>query len=329
MKNLFSLLILLLAAGCSSVEEEISPLTQTPVDVYIAGQKNNQACYWKNNQEVLLVNGENTSADTLIVANNVVHILGKEQNNNWFGTYFYWKDNVQTNLTETFGLSGQLLISITGMEVVGNDVYFVGYSRDADPTVEIYDFGYWKNGVKTVLAIVNNRGYKAKIKVVNNDVYVTGNVSNCFDICHGVYKNGVFTPVNSLDVRLTDFAIKNNEVYVYGTNHTQNSAYYKNLTTQNETNVLTINRGHKLVFDLSDTYISDGSNVFKNNTIINSSSVFSFYLDFSALNNNVYILKREGDFGTTDVLYINDVNVFEIFIGDGNFNSITVVQKPI
>ena len=73
--------------------------------------------------------------------------------------------------------------------------------------------------------------------------------------------------------------------------------------------------------------MADGVNIFKNNTQIYTSSFFSYYVDFVALNDNVYILKREGDFGTFDALYINGVNVFQIFISQGRFNTITVIQN--
>ena len=79
--------------------------------------------------------------------------------------------------------------------------------------------------------------------------------------------------------------------------------------------------------DNNDIYISNGSTVYKNNEIIYGSSFFSFYVDFQVLDTNVYFLKREGDFGTTDVLYINDVNVLQTFIDIGNFNAVTVVQN--
>ena len=52
-----------------------------------------------------------------------------------------------------------------------------------------------------------------------------------------------------------------------------------------------------------------------------------FIFGYVNLNNNVYILKREGDFGTFDALYVNDVNVFQIFVDQGKFNALTVVQN--
>jgi len=335
MNKIFSLLVLLLTIGCSTVEDEINPENQTPVDVYIAGQKNNQACYWKNNQEVLLVNGENTRADTLLVANNVVHVLGKKYLDNWFGEYFYWKDNVQTNLTETFGLSGQLLIRITGIEVVGNDVYFVGYTKNPIITAEIYELAYWKNGIKTVLAIVNNPTYQAQIKVVGNDVYVIGNTANCFTICNGVYKNGVFTPVNSLDVRLIDFAVKNNEVYVYGNNLLTGTGYYKNTATNAETSIAQNIR--KIVFESNAMYILTYNAILKEGTAIQTNAApsngitnyISFIQDFKVLNENVYYITSGAPLNGIPftLVGINNTTVFESLDNSSNFTGITIVQN--
>ena len=334
MNKIFSLLVLLLTIGCSTVEDEINPETQDAVDVYIVGQKNNQACYWKNNQEVLLVNGNNTRADTLLVANNVVHVLGTN-NSDWFGKYLYWKDNVRTNLTETLGLSGQLLIRITGMEVVNNDVYFVGYSRNADLNVELYDFGYWKNGVKTVLATVNNDGYTAKIKVIGNDVYVIGNTGECFNNCNGVYKNGVFTALNDFNIRLIDFAVKNNEVYVYGNNFLTGTGYYKNTATNAETSIAQNIR--KIVFESNAMYILTYNAILKEGTAIQTNAApsngitnyTSFIKDFRVLNENVYYITSGAPLNGVPftLVGINNTTVFESLNHSSNFHGITIVEN--
>lgn len=318
-------LITFIQISCSS-DILVNTPTANPVDVYVVGQKNSQAAYWKNNQEVLLNNGIGCEADTLMVSNGNIHVFGKKQLDNWTTQFMYWKNNVATNLTETFNTPAQFVRTITGMDVVGNDVYFVGYTKNPLITAEIYDLVYWKNGNKTVIDIATNPTFKSKIKVVNNNVYVIGNKSNCFNNCHGVFVNGVFQTV-PVGVLLKDITVKDSQVYVYGTNYTTNSVYYKNLTTGTESNITSISNAFKLLFDNDNLYISDSSNIYKNNTVIYSSSFFSFYIDFVVLNDTKYILKSEGDFGTTDILYINDVNSLQIFISDGKFNTITVVQN--
>ncbi len=326
MKKLISLFVILLTISCCNVDD-LNTSTQNPVDVYIAGVKTNNAAYWKNNQSYLLTGGSGGEATKICVSNNNVHVLGKKTSDNWITEYLYWENGNVTNLNASFNTPAQHVRSITDMEVVGNDVYFVGYTKNPLIAAEIYELVYWKNGVKTVLDNnINNPTFQAKIKVVNNTVYVIGYTSNCFNSCHGIYVNNVFQSF-SVGVLSKDITVKENQVYVYGTITTTNTGFYKNMATGVETTLTTIPSVYKLLFDNNNTYVADGVNIFKNNTQIYSSSFFSFYIDFIALNNNVYILKREGDFGTFDALYVNDVNVFQIFVDQGKFNSLTVVQN--
>lgn len=326
MKKLISLFVILLTISCSTVDD-LNTSTQNPVDVYIAGVKNYSATYWKNNQPYLLSGGSGGEATKICVSNNNVHVLGKKTSDNWITEYLYWENGNVTNLNTTLNTPAQHVRSITDMEVVGNDVYFVGYTKNPLIAAEIYELVYWKNGVKTVLDNnINNPTFQAKIKVVNNTIYVIGYTSNCFNSCHGIYVNNVFQSF-SVGVLSKDITVKENQVYVYGTITTTNTGFYKNMATGVETTLTTIPSVYKLLFDNNNTYVADGVNIFKNNTQIYSSSFFSFYIDFIALNNNVYILKREGDFGTFDALYVNDVNVFQIFVDQGKFNALTVVQN--
>ena len=325
--KLVSLLFAIILIGCTDVDDLVNSSAQNPVDVYIAGVKTNNAAYWKNNQPYLLSGGDGGEATKICVSNNNVLVLGKKTLDNWRTEYLYWENGNLTNLNTSFNTPAQHVRSITDMEVVGNDIYFVGYTKNPLIAAEIYELVYWKNGVKTVLDNnIDNPNFQAKIKVVNNAVYVIGYTSNCFNSCHGIYVNNVFQSVSVGDL-LKDITVKDNQVYVYGRNTPTNTGFYKNMGTGAETTLTTIPSVDKLIFDNNNTYVADGVNIFKNNTQIYSSSWFSFYIDFIALNNNVYILKREGDFGTFDALYVNDVNVFQIFVDQGKFNSLTVVQN--
>ena len=326
MKKLISLFVILLTISCSTVDD-LNTSTQNPVDVYIAGVKTNNAAYWKNNQSYLLTGGSGGEATKICVSNNNIHVLGKKTLDNWITEYLHWENGNLTNLNTLFNTPGQYVHSITDMEIVGNDLYFVGYTKNPLLTAERYELVYWKNGVKTVLDNnIDNPTFQAKIKIVNNTVYVIGYTSSCFNSCHGIYVNNVFQSF-SVGVLSKDITVKENQVYVYGTITTTNTGFYKNMATGVETTLTTIPSVYKLLFDNNNTYVADGVNIFKNNTQIYSSSFFSFYIDFIALNNNVYILKREGDFGTFDALYVNDVNVFQIFVDQGKFNALTVVQN--
>ena len=255
MKKIVIVLLLIISfiqISCSS-DIENNTTTANPVDVYVVGKKNSNAAYWKNNQEVLLNNGIGCEADMLMVSNGNIHVFGKKQLDNWTTQFMYWKNNVATNLTETFNTPAQFVRSITGMDVVGEDVYFVGYTKNPLIAAEIYDFVYWKNGNKTVIDGATNPTFKSKIKVVNNIVYVIGNKSNCFNNCHGVFVNGVFQAV-PVGVLLNGITVKDNQVYVYGKNNNSTSVYLKNLTTGTESNIPSISNAIKLLFDNDNLY---------------------------------------------------------------------------
>ena len=334
MKNLlslFSLFVSMLFISCNS--EDMNPTTQNSVDVYVAGQKNNQACYWKNNQEVLLSdNGSYSRADTLLVKNGVIHVAGLIADNGDYD-HVYWKNSVLTNLSETLSTPSHMLIKITGMDVVGDDVYFVGYTKNPLITAEMYELAYWKNGVKTELASATNPTYRSKIKVVNNTVYVTAFNLNCFNSCNGFYVNGAFTAVD-FNITLEDFAVKDNEVYVYGNNYTTQTGYFKNITTNVETT--TPNTILKMIFELNNTYILNDNSITKNGaattTAVSSNGITSYtsYIkDFNVLNGNVYYINNCAPLlGLPFCLVgINNTNVFQIDNGSSYFNGITIVQN--
>jgi len=311
----------------------MNPTTENSVDVYVAGQKNNQACYWKNNQEVLLSdNGSYSRADTLLVKNGVIHVAGLIADNGDYD-HVYWKNSVLTNLSETLSTPSHMLIKITGMDVVGDDVYFVGYTKNPLITAEMYELAYWKNGVKTELASATNPTYESKIKVVNNTVYVTAFNLNCFNSCNGFYVNGAFTAVD-FNITLEDFAVKDNEVYVYGNNYTTQTGYFKNITTNVETT--TPNTILKMIFELNNTYILNDNSITKNGaattTAVSSNGITSYtsYIkDFNVLNGNVYYINNCAPLlGLPFCLVgINNTNVFQIDNGSSYFNGITIVQN--
>jgi hypothetical protein len=209
MNKFVSLLFAIILISCTDVDDLVDSSTQNPVDVYIAGVKTNNAAYWKNNQSYLLTGGNGGEANKICVSNNNIHVLGKKTLDNWRTEYLHWENGNLTNLNTAFNTPqhlGQHVRSITDMEVVGHDVYFVGYTKNPLLTAERYELVYWKNGVKTVLDNnINNPTFQAKIKVVTNTVYVIGNTSSCFNSCHGIYVNNAFQSV-SVGVLLKDIA---------------------------------------------------------------------------------------------------------------------------
>ena len=336
MKNLIyflSIAILILNASCSKVENVISPpKTVGPVDVYVAGKKDNHACYWKNNQEIILDNGtmSRSNATKIIVSNGDVYVLGTYQMGfNPAPNYVYWKNGLMTNISNTFSASLDSVDNIADMEIVGNDVYFLGYTTQTTLTGNTASFVYWKNGVKTTVAdYLNLNGLFnfGQIKIVNNTVFIIGAKDIADTITKGYFINNNFTPSFQT---LNGITVNGLDVYVYGGNFNPSNLYYKNLITGQEVSFFPANEIIKMVYDDADKYTSDYHNVLKNDTTIYSVPLPAFdrVKDFEVLNGNTYIISQLGDFGTYDHLYINNVDVLNFQSNFSSMNDIAIVQN--
>ena len=336
MKNIFhylSIIALMLTVSCST-NSATNPPTENPVDVYVAGQKNGKACYWKNNQIIVLDNEimSNSSATKIIVSNGDVYVFATFQ----MGIvpslqYVYWKNGVMTNISNTFSSSPNFVDNIVDMEIVGNDVYFLGYTKKTSLSGNAASFVYWKNGVKTTVAdYLNLNGLFnfGQIKIVNDTIFIIGAKDIAGTINNGYFVNNNFT---SSFQTLNGIAVKGLDVYVYGGNFNQSNFYYKNLITGQEVSFFQGNDIAKMVFDSNNKYTSTGANVFKNDVSVfqRNGFPFDFITDFEVLNSNTYVLTQKGDLGTIDKLFINNIETLQInSTGNSNkFNAVIVVQN--
>lgn len=153
-------------------------------DVYVAGEETNSngvyvAKYWKNEQPIVLTNGQyNSEANSIVVAGGDVYVAGSA------GNPCYWKNGQAIVLT-----NGQYKANITGMVVSGKDVYVCGneyipeYNGANANLISIAK--YWKNGQATALTNGQQSARANSIAVSGNDVYVSGFAGNpCY------WKNG-------------------------------------------------------------------------------------------------------------------------------------------
>lgn len=327
-----TLLILILFTGLLQISCSEDLVTNdsanNSVDVYVAGQKNSQACYWKNNQLVLLDSGEITAplASKIIVANNDVYVLGIGVNDTETLPMF-WKNGVLTNLKTSLSTANEEVRAITDFEIIGNDVYFVGYTRTL-LTFDDNSLVYWKNGLKTVVHDYgSNVPNNSKIKVVNNTIYITGTNNGGDETINGFYLNNVFNEIpNSI---LNGLAVNNNEVYAYGT--LNNEGYYKNINTNSETTFpTTMTAISKMLFDNNSMYFTNGSSIYENGVLFDENqSQLGQIMDFKILNGNTYKIIQEsiGDLGYLSHLTINGVQTSQIPDSDGTFLSLFVVQN--
>ena len=319
----------ILQISCNSDAITNNPSTINPVDVYVAGSKDAKACYWKNGQVVLLDSGEFTESDVIkvIVSNGDVYAFGTGSINNSLTTvsYLFWKNGVVTNLKTSFGTNSHIVSSICDMEVIGNDVYFVGFMKPAFLTVELYDLVYWKNGIKTVINSNLNGSGATQIAVQNNDVYVT--LSPTFNISlSGYYKNDVF--YGNPDLRFDGLAAINNQVVVYGSNGF--NPFYKNTVTNATTMVPFVNETTiiNMVFDNNNLYYSNQSQVIKNGVLFNQSQLPNVISDFKIVNDNLYKIDSAvyGNPNDIQTVVVNNTIVLTRTSGEF-FESLFVVQN--
>lgn len=313
--NLFLVIIPFVFISCTS--EETS--STEAASVYISGQKNNHASYWKDGQIELLDDGgfSNSSADTLMVVNNDIHVLGNGYNVT--NETLYWKNNVLTNLTTSYTTSTDVVEYIGGMDVnTANDLYIVGLTKNLVSMPTTYDLVYWKNHVKyNVTSFTNLPNHDVRIKVINNDVYISCPKEISGIMTEGYFVNGSFIAVpNSYIGGIT---ILNSDLYIYGRTNTYFS-YYKNCSTNNDTSMSTSNQIFKMAFDNGAVYAVNDQNIFENGlinyTLPEPSTSYNYYRIncFEAKNSIKYMITTEDITSTnyTDQkFYINNSVVLQ------------------
>ena len=197
-------------------------------DVYVAGNKNNNATYWKNGTAVTL-DGAYSIGLSIYVSPSDVYTAGYKVNNGYRAA-MYWKNGVATNLTDP---NDTLDCEANSVFVAGGDVYVAGGIGTTA--------AYWKNGTLTRLTPGSSNAVANSIYVAGNDVYVAGTA----DSVATYWKNGVPVPLTAItpySARSVANAIVvfNNDVYVAGNqtiiaNTEQIACYWKNGTVNNLT----------------------------------------------------------------------------------------------
>lgn len=329
-KLLIALVVLtnLLQVSCSSSDDGLNAVTSNPVDVYVAGSKNGHACYWKNNHLVLLDSGAFTdlSANKIVVSNNDVYVLGYGFIGNSTSSSLVWKNGVLTNLTATFGTSSYLA-SIVDIQVVGNDVYYAGYTYALPFDINNpSSLVYWKNTTMNIVDVFPTFVFsEARIKVVNNDVCLLASNDQSTSI-KGYYLNGIYHEISgSTTYNLTN---NDNQIYVFGLQSL--NGFYYNIASGVTTSVSTPNNIGitQMCFDDGNTYYSDGEKIFKNGTLVYSESLATNNIfDFRALNNNLFIISGGTDVNNAnEAIIINNITTMTAAEDEG-FISLFIVQN--
>ena len=318
------MLISFLQFSCNSEGITNNAPTTNPVDVYVAGSKDGQACYWKNGQVVMLDSGNFNSSNVIkiIVSNNNVYAFGGGTITNVKGYSLFWKNGVLHNLEVELNTENYSYISIRDMEIYNDNVYFLG-SYYINPGIA--SIAFWKNGVKNIIGSGSTDYQNPSFKVYNNDVFVSVYIANVGN--DGYFKNSVYyTLPNSY---INGFAVNNNDVYTYGRN--SNDGFYLNTST-NLNNTISFPANNditNLSFDNGNIYYSTFDEIYKNSSLINSvaNPTTEEVIDFEVLNNNVYNLKLEKtQNGYEQKTYLNNIEIQSALQGE-NFVTLFIVQN--
>ncbi|HEX7871135.1 MAG TPA: hypothetical protein VF455_13585 [Chryseobacterium sp.] len=354
MRNLILPFILLLTLVFSCRENDADEgLEQknASYDVYIAGQKNGIACYWKNGNRTDLTNGTGITARKIIVENNDIYVFAVSNATPY--NYYFWKNNIKIDIHQYIGLNINTtnpldyFHSIDDFLIDQGNVYFFGRVRS--PITQIPSTGtytrelcYWKNGVKTVLFTENPPVTQTYVTtrnftIYNGDVYIPVNkmLNNLVDspIELGYFKNNIYTIISpySGQKNFRNISSSSNGVYLSISDNATNNTYYKNILSNSDIHISQSVKG-KFKIDGNDIYdFSNGQNYFKNDvlTISNYASGFNNIEDLSALDQNVYQIrsKSTSDIKESYKVYINNTEIQHINNSDGIFTSLFIKQN--
>lgn len=344
MRTLF-LPLLFLLISCSGNTEDLSesnvkkPSTTPPAlpsmkGVYIAGYENNQACYWKDNQKVVLTDGADFLATKIFVDDHHTYVISTQPKT---GDPYIWIDNVKKKMNDYYNLPASDDIYFMNAHLDHNDLYVLAVVYNPnEPTADKYEVCYWKNGIKTSLTKVSNfQKIRARnITVHGKDVYVAISMTEQYTgkiLDDGYYKNGQYFSLNKTGYYLDGaFGDDNNLKLMYRNNVTCMINIVDLLN--NSSQVYGFSNPNKMFYDNGNTYVKGISEVLKNNTKIHVSydgGVYYNILDFEVSGNDSYIIK---EYATANpyyqVVYKNNMeykkmipsvdkgSMFDIFIKD-------------
>jgi FKBP-type peptidyl-prolyl cis-trans isomerase len=190
-------------------------VTVAGTDVYVAGDLDGKAVYWKNGQLVALPSTalSPASAFSIAVSGNDVYVAGNgfKPFQDRYGNKMrdqmqprYWKNGQEILLPQPPGPNGyEGEAGVNTIHIVDNDVYVIGRYG--------YMPVYWKNG-QLVETIGNDLQRVMAINMLNGEVYAVGarNKQAAY------WKNGQTKVLTTEESLATAVAVSGNDVYVAG-----------------------------------------------------------------------------------------------------------------
>jgi hypothetical protein len=284
--------------------------------VYIAGGIDNNAVLWKDGVPTFLTNlpaNSNTKyayAAKALVYNNDVYVLLTEDDstvNGFVSTIKLWKNGVVANITN--GTTEALAYSF---DVYNGDVYICGSERTGNnPQIA----KVWKNGIATVLPIDTfDYAEPGVIKVVNGDVYVSGELRRATPGGLGIYsnkalywKNGVMNLIPTaagVNTGATGLFINNTDIYLTGYEDLLNGpgtgtgVYWKNgvKTTLALPPSYTKSSAYFIFVDNNDVYVAGDlrhqdqlQNIYYSNATYWKNNSINLLTNYSTSGNDAYV----------------------------------------
>jgi hypothetical protein len=276
--------------------------------IYVAGVEaadngKTIATYWVNNRKFSLTNGTYSSnAASIFVLNQDVYIAGYEYNFEGNPIAKYWKNGIETILSNNWSLATSITIS-------GLDVYVAGYERIGDGTKTIAKC--WKNAIAFDLTDGTSYDFTSSIKVINNDVYITGGQNNG-NLIAKYWKNGdpvILSAETSTSAYANSIDVVGNDIYIAGKEANSSlipiAKYWKNGTSINLTTGDNYASANSITISNGDVYVagyesnSDGTNAvkyWKNGMGINlpSTSLTDLATSIKVIFGNIYVTGEEG-----------------------------------
>lgn len=296
------------AAGLSSMDTvQIIVNKQTTnqtVDIYISGDDNGMAAYWKNGQLIPLSALSNSLARAITVVGKDVYVAGEEGDLFMYGNNKakYWKNGQEVLLTGPIGASAN------SIAIDGADVYVAGWQMKGSKTTAIY----WKNSQPVTLTDGLTDAEAASIVVVNGNVYVAGHENGVAKY----WKNNqpVSLTNGSHQAYASSIAVSGNDVYVAGSesNGTAHVAkYWKNGQAISLTNGTAVaSSASSIAVVGTDVYVAGWEGDFlgrvggsgsvakywKNGQVISltSGATYAYASSIAILGSDVYIAGHEG-----------------------------------
>ncbi|WP_261512873.1 hypothetical protein [Chryseobacterium paludis] len=322
------LFLLISIVSCKQDNDELLEKNTTSVDLYVAGVENNQACYWKNGQKIILPNGTGLYAMQIIVENNNVYVYGgmtSEFANIPPSKHLYlWKNGTRYNLDEYLqdvpDPDPNNYFDISSRMVVENgNVYFCGSLRNPNPLPNQgpNTFYSWKNGIKTMISDSNEGLISGTYALINNDIYLSIRKNQQYNPITwetGFYKNSTYFPLTN-DSHILDFYKDSTGIYAYIRNILTGEKYFKNIQTNailslpsNPPGEITL-----VVWDNNDKYYIGDNFYYKNSTLIqlNDPNGYNKIARFNIKNNQIYTIRYKDGSNPSPFakVFINDTEV--------------------